>query len=279
MPNPSHDSDASLREFDIRGTPPPPSARAGRWGLWTLLSVGWLGVCLGCKPTTTPPPAEGANPYPPISPTRVLTGSPNGRFDPAIPQMEEFATGESPHAFKILHDFSYVDPQGKVWTAKAHSITDGASIPSVFWVMIGSPFDRDFLKAAIVHDYYCEAEGRKHARWEDVHKMFHHAALCCGASKSKAGMMYYAVYRCGPRWDIQGRLLPRTACITTSRSPTASADPSGGAAPVGGAGPAAFAPSDDEAELREVLQQLETFIESGDRSLDEIAAFEPQPTL
>lgn len=33
---------------------------------------------------------------------------------------------------------------------------DGASIPRIFWRVIGAPTDNNFLIAALVHDYMCE---------------------------------------------------------------------------------------------------------------------------
>ncbi|MGE6433156.1 DUF1353 domain-containing protein [Shewanella baltica] len=36
-------------------------------------------------------------------------------------------------------------------------VTDGASIPKPFWSVIGSPYLPEFIAAAIVHDYCCEA--------------------------------------------------------------------------------------------------------------------------
>lgn len=35
-------------------------------------------------------------------------------------------------------------------------IFDGASIPRVLWSLIGSPFEPALMKAACVHDWYCE---------------------------------------------------------------------------------------------------------------------------
>lgn len=35
-------------------------------------------------------------------------------------------------------------------------ITDGASIPRLFWEEIGSPYQPKFMLAAIIHDYLCE---------------------------------------------------------------------------------------------------------------------------
>ena len=50
---------------------------------------------------------------------------------------------------KLVEDFSYGDivvPKGFV--------CDGASIPRIFWTVVGSPYDR-FLFAAVIHDWMC----------------------------------------------------------------------------------------------------------------------------
>ncbi len=45
---------------------------------------------------------------------------------------------------QLVDDFHYVDPQDKRWTAPAGSVINGASIPSVFWSVIGGPFEGRF---------------------------------------------------------------------------------------------------------------------------------------
>lgn len=49
-----------------------------------------------------------------------------------------------------------VDGVEKVLTIPKEFITDGASIPQLFWSVIGSPYLPEFITAAIVHDYMCD---------------------------------------------------------------------------------------------------------------------------
>ena len=50
---------------------------------------------------------------------------------------------------ELVTDFNYIDPSGKRWTAPTGSIINGASIPSMFWSVIGGPFEGRFRKASV----------------------------------------------------------------------------------------------------------------------------------
>jgi hypothetical protein len=56
---------------------------------------------------------------------------------------------------------------------------------------------RPYRNASIVHDHFCDIRTQP---WPDVHRMFHDAMLCSGVPYLKARIMFYAVYRFGPRW-------------------------------------------------------------------------------
>lgn len=53
---------------------------------------------------------------------------------------------------RLIEDFSYTDANGAMWTAPKGTLTDGASIPTALWSIIGSPFTGKYLNAAIIHD-------------------------------------------------------------------------------------------------------------------------------
>lgn len=98
------------------------------------------------------------------------------------------------------------DSAGLVWEAMAGLVTDGASIPGVFQPFIGSPFDHRFIKAAIVHDHYCD----RHVRpWRKTHRVFYEALIDQGVSVAKAKTMYLGVLVGGPKWI---RLIPGSKC-------------------------------------------------------------------
>jgi hypothetical protein len=99
---------------------------------------------------------------------------------------------------KLLQPVAYIAPDGEVWEAPAGLVTDGASIPWPLWSVIGGPFSGEYRNAAVIHDYYCEARSRP---WRNVHKAFFLASLAGGTPDKKAKLMYFAVYRFGPRWE------------------------------------------------------------------------------
>lgn len=103
--------------------------------------------------------------------------------------------------FRLRKDFGYIDSTGVRWQAKAGLLTDGASIPRIFWTIVGNPYGGLYLKAAVIHDYYCKPENR-YRRWENVHRVFYDAMLANGVGRLQAIAMYAAVWRFGPRWDI-----------------------------------------------------------------------------
>ncbi len=99
----------------------------------------------------------------------------------------------------LREDFAYVDPAGRRWLAPAGTVVDGASIPRLFWTVIGSPFSGRYRNASVVHDIECD-EMRE--PWQDVHRMFYEACRAGGVEEAQAKIMYYAVYHFGPRWEL-----------------------------------------------------------------------------
>jgi hypothetical protein len=98
---------------------------------------------------------------------------------------------------EIKNDFRYKDPSGIEWLTKAGDKTDGASIPSWAQPFVGQPFDAMFIKAAVIHDHYCD----RHVRpWRQTHRVFYDALVETGVADAKSKLMYYAVYLFGPKW-------------------------------------------------------------------------------
>lgn len=115
--------------------------------------------------------------------------------------------------FKELVDerLEYTDSTGAVWAATKGTWTDGASVPRLaLWVTDGR-FDHHFLKAAVIHDAYCQRENATRCRrqfqarpWRKVHRMFYEAALIGGTPETRAQLMFAAVWLGGPRWNDPG---------------------------------------------------------------------------
>lgn len=92
------------------------------------------------------------------------------------------------------------------WEARAGLVTDGASIPTFFQPFVGQPFQDSFIKAAVIHDHYCD----RHVRpWRQTHRVFYEGLIDQGVSKVKAKVMYFAVYLGGPKWI---ELIPGNKC-------------------------------------------------------------------
>lgn len=106
----------------------------------------------------------------------------------------------------LTYDFKYRDPKGEEWQAAANNTTDGATIPDWAQPFIGRPFDKSYIKAAVIHDHYCV----RHVRtWRATHRVFYDALMESGLSVAKAKLMYYAVYLGGPKWV---ELIPGKNC-------------------------------------------------------------------
>ena len=125
-----------------------------------------------------------------------------GHFD-GFPQVELDPEGRN---VRLLKDFSYFDPDEKVWTARQNFESDGASIPQVFWTFVGGPFEGRYRDAALIHDWYCKY---KQGRWQDVHIMFYWASRARGVSEFQAKTLYLAVALFGPRWGQKNWRWPR----------------------------------------------------------------------
>jgi hypothetical protein len=109
---------------------------------------------------------------------------------------------------KLKGPLRFTDSAKVVWEAKAELLTDGASIPGVFQPLIGSPFDPAFIKAAVIHDHYCD----RHVRpWTQTHRVFYDGLIAGGVSLAKAKTMYFAVFLGGPKWI---KLVPGIKCGT-----------------------------------------------------------------
>lgn len=98
---------------------------------------------------------------------------------------------------EVLKTFGFVDDQARIWEVPAGSITDGASIPTALWSIIGSPYTGKYLKAAIIHDYFTQT---KYRTWPLTHNNFYEAMIASGVDRNTALIMWAAVYRFGPRW-------------------------------------------------------------------------------
>lgn len=112
--------------------------------------------------------------------------------------------------FKLQKPITFTDPNKLSWTAPADEIVDGASIPQIAWSIIGGPFSGNYLRAAIVHDYFCCSKSRD---YHDTHKAFWRGLRLDGIGSTKAYVMWAAVRAFGPEyWTVDPTLEPRSPC-------------------------------------------------------------------
>jgi hypothetical protein len=137
----------------------------------------------------------------------------HGRFVGLPAKIELDENGRSA---KLIEPISYVDAAELDWPVPKGAWLDGASIPRAFWTLIGSPLTGKYREPSMVHDHYCIHHSHS---WRDTHRMFYDAMLCRGVPGFKARVMFYAVYRFGPRWPEPGSLLPESTAVPTARQP------------------------------------------------------------
>jgi hypothetical protein len=99
--------------------------------------------------------------------------------------LEELNNG----SWKLQDDFSYYNDFIQV-TVKSSFITDGASIPKIFWSIVGNPLSNDLLKPAIIHDGLYTLMQLPRDKCDTLLKEM---LLFNGTSKVKANLVYIVV--------------------------------------------------------------------------------------
>jgi hypothetical protein len=85
----------------------------------------------------------------------------------------------------LLQNYGYKDI-----TAQAGFVFNGASIPRIFWITTGTPFDPQYEAGALIHDWIYQKQ--KHSR-KYADQLFREILLANGVSKYQANKIYYAV--------------------------------------------------------------------------------------
>lgn len=149
-----------------------------------------------------------------LSPALLRIASIDWRFEPGAPRPTEAASApgtfeglppqiallDDGRTARLLAPLSFTQANGTAWPVPAGVELDGASIPRILWSLIGGPFEGRYRNASIVHDHYCVVRTRS---WQDTHRVFYDAMRSSGETATKAKIMYYAVYRFGPRWGAE----------------------------------------------------------------------------
>lgn len=157
---------------------------------------------------------------------------------------------------KLAEPFEYIAVDGTSWPVPAGAIVDGASIPRVFWSIIGGPFEGLYREPSVVHDHYCGIRTRP---VQAVHSVFFEAMLTAGVPESRAWLMYKAVSKFGPTWT-------EAALLEKCGSASADADPA--KCPRSAPAPAdVVMPTIDKARLNAFAKEVEGKVSPDDLAL------------
>lgn len=96
---------------------------------------------------------------------------------------------------RLARDLRFRDRRGAIWRVPEGYVFDGASIPRVFWRVIGGPLDGPYRDASVVHDYLCD---HPQVPWRVAHLIFWEAMRARGVRPLKAWLMWAAVRLFGP---------------------------------------------------------------------------------
>lgn len=107
--------------------------------------------------------------------------------------------------FKLLANYTYVDPIYGEITVPQGTVVNGASIPKEAWDIIGGPWSGRYRNASVIHDYLCEIYAYDS---ETVHRIFYNAMKADEVPFFKRNLMYYSVLMFGPTWESGSNFEP-----------------------------------------------------------------------
>lgn len=89
------------------------------------------------------------------------------------------------HDYDNCKRYSFTIPKGYCW--------DGASIPRVFWRLIGAPSDTKFLIPSLIHDVLCENHNYVDNDRYFADKVFERLLYVSGVSAFNRWLMFHCV--------------------------------------------------------------------------------------
>lgn len=142
----------------------------------------------------------------------MTSTSPTAGFTPQKITLKE---DDGSDLFELVDErLVFVDAAGVEWVAPKRTLTDGVSVPRIALSLSDGRFGKKYLKAAVVHDAYCQSDNEtrcpeqyRKRPWRAVHRMFREACIAGGTSRLRANIMFAAVWLGGPRWGDPERNL------------------------------------------------------------------------
>lgn len=116
-----------------------------------------------------------------------------------IPIRTEWPDDESVKV-RLLTHLKYIDDNKVEWEVLPGFISDGASIPGVFWSIVGQPLSPQTIEAALIHDWYCNSKEKPH---KQVHQCFAEMLKALRVPFWKRKAMSFAVKTFGPKWKVK----------------------------------------------------------------------------
>jgi hypothetical protein len=116
---------------------------------------------------------------------------------PQLPQFEDAGMRGKSRLFRILQPLAF----GNI-VAPAGFVTDGASIPRMFWPIFGP--HGSYFGAAIVHDYLYSPANTYMSR-KEADQVFLQAMIRCGVGVATRQLVYRAV-RVGGMFAFRGQI-------------------------------------------------------------------------
>jgi len=100
--------------------------------------------------------------------------------------------------FYLLGDFVYKSMTFGDITCPRMYLTDGASIPGLLQMLVGSPWSGKYPRAAVIHDWLCSSEGEilgtdKKLTKKETDQVFLEMLEFLGVGSVKRYKMYFAV--------------------------------------------------------------------------------------
>lgn len=114
--------------------------------------------------------------------------------------------------WEIVEPFDYHvgrEGSGDIITVPKGFVTDFASIPRAFWMIM--PPDGEYTNAAVIHDYLYNIQTRTRKQSDDI---FKEAMKVLGVNWFRRGTMYNAVRSFGwIPWNHHARQLKKTSSV------------------------------------------------------------------